>query len=166
MKKFYFFYENVIMTGNSSEEKALSLPEHLDGSVFDFGYDSFAAQREQIDGAKNYAVFKVNFSDISPRMKSPPRYHLSSIGNWFQDRGHTELLGEIEPVARGGQFRKYCKIRLRTVTCRNGQLQQFLSFLEPNSYGDIVKALKNFQVNRIAFPGSSPNFMKVPPSRP
>ena len=68
VKKFFFYFDNVLMKAEDDKEKAEELLPFLDGLAFDFYYSRFAADDNLTAEAMNYsAVKKAFFEKFQPQ---------------------------------------------------------------------------------------------------
>lgn len=161
--KFFLFYNNGVMEGQSSEEKVSSLLGHLLGPAFELYYVLFAAPGELIKYAKNYSNIKKKlFENFFEEDDLQETIHQSlEIG--FQVEYILGYLKKVKQLYGRDSFDDIVVFGLVYIdACQYEQLQQFLSSPGPKNYADDLKALMDFHGNRISFSGSSSHVLEVP----
>lgn len=152
VKKFFFFFDNVVTRGKPDEDKATELLSHLDGRAFDFFYEKFAEDGGLKPSASNYKGVKKALIDEFDKPADPQDDIRRAVNASIDPDNLTGSLRDMDRVFAKAMFNDEAKFGLlRNALCKIPEIFQFVVFKGATTYHELTKVVQEFDQARRLF---------------
>ena len=152
VKKFFFYFNNVLMKEKRDQKKAKELLPFLDGLDFEFYYSRFAANDTLTAEAMNYTAVKRAFFDKFQLQEDHEVAIRLAIDLRLQDDDVMSFVKKAESLYSAADFNDSAQLGL---LCKSIQghpsLIQFVMLRSSTTYNELVDAIKMFDRIRKEF---------------
>ena len=167
VKKFIFYFDNVLMKEKNDKGKAEDLLPLLYGPAFDFYYSLFAADDTLTAESMDYAAARKAFFDKLQPQEDPEVATRSAVDLWLKDDDVISFVKKAESLLYlAVDFNCSAKFGLLLKAIQgHPELVQFVIFRSPTTCSELFDAIKMFDRNRKDFiPLDSISFKHLSPS--